>query len=129
MSEKLEKIGPLLDVDLNTEGNRFEAREAAGAVARSWFAKHTLSETETALKDAGVLVGGLLPFEELVESDLRCSLENQLFAEIDQPGLGRVLEPRVPLQFGGMPVPDVAAAPRLVEDTDRMICNTTEQIK
>jgi len=58
LSEKLETIGTLLDVDLSAEGSRFEAREAIGAVIRPWFAAHTLVEATSLLADAGVLVGG-----------------------------------------------------------------------
>ncbi|MGO0605411.1 CoA transferase [Brevibacterium linens] len=121
LSEKLEMIGPLLDVDLNTEGGRFEAREAIDAVVRPWFAKHTAEEAEAALADAGVLVGGFQTFEELVKSDPRCSTENPMLTEIDQPGVGRVLAPRVPLQFGGTPAADAVSAPRLGEHTAKMI--------
>ena len=57
LSEKLEMIGPMLDVDLSTEGGRFEAREAIDAVLRPWFAAHTVAEAATALANAGVLQG------------------------------------------------------------------------
>lgn len=123
LAEKLEMIGPLLDVDLTTEGGRFEVREAIDAVVRPWFAKHTLAEAEAALKDAGVLVGGFQTFEELVTSDPRCSAENPLLTEIDQPGVGRVLAPRVPLQFGGTPVADAVPAPSLGGDTEGVVHN------
>ncbi|WP_420096516.1 CoA transferase, partial [Brevibacterium sediminis] len=121
LGEKLEMIGPLLDVDLNTEGGRFQAREAIDAVVRPWFAEHTLAEAEQALKASGVLVGGFQTFEELVNSDPRCSLENPLLTEIDQPGVGRVLAPRVPLQFGGSTVADAVAAPQLGGDTESVL--------
>lgn len=117
LAEKLEMIGPLLDVDLSTEGGRFEAREAIDAVVRPWFAAHTLVEAEEALKSAGVLVGGFQTFEELVNDDPRCSPENPLLTEIDQPGVGRVLAPRVPLRFGGTAVAEAVTAPRLGGDT------------
>lgn len=117
LSEKLEMIGPLLDVDLSTEGGRFEAREAIDAVVRPWFAVHTAAEAEAALKAASVLVGGFQTFEELVTTDPRCSTENPLLTEIDQPGVGRVLAPRVPLQFAGTPAADAMTAPQLSENT------------
>lgn len=121
LSEKLEMIGPLLDVDLNTEGGRFEAREAIDAVVRPWFAAHTLAEAVAALKDAGVLVGGFQTFEELVTSDPRCSTENPMLTEIDQPGVGRVLAPRVPLQFSGSPVANATPAPALGGDAAEVL--------
>ncbi|MGO2812976.1 MAG: CoA transferase [Brevibacterium aurantiacum] len=121
LSEKLEMIGPMLDVDLKTEGGRFEAREAIDAVVRPWFAAHTAAEATASLAEAGVLVGGFQTFEELVNSDPRCSVENPLLTEIDQPGVGRVLAPRVPLQFDGTPVADAVRAPQLGGDTDAVL--------
>lgn len=50
-----------------------------------------------------MLQGEFQTFEELVNNDPWCSLENPLFSEIEQPGVGTVIAPRVPLQFGGSP--------------------------
>ncbi|MDN5547585.1 MAG: CoA transferase, partial [Rhodococcus sp. (in: high G+C Gram-positive bacteria)] len=121
LSEKLEMIGPMLDVDLTTEGGRFEAREAIDAVLRPWFAAHTVAEAAEALSGAGVLQGEFQTFEELVNNDPWCSLENPLFSEIDQPGVGRVMAPRVPLLFGGSPVAEAVPAPQLGGDTDGVL--------
>lgn len=123
LSEKLAMIGPLLDVDLSTEGGRFEAREAIDAVVRPWFAEHSAEEAGTKLSEEGVLQGQFQTFEELVNSDPRCSLENPLFSEIDQPGIGRVMAPRVPLQFSGSPVADALAAPQLGGDTEDVLAS------
>ncbi|WP_152345944.1 CoA transferase [Brevibacterium sp. CFH 10365] len=123
LSEKLEMIGPLLDVDLTTEGGRFEAREAIDAVVRPWFAAHTLADAEAALKDAGVLVGGFQTFEELVNDDPRCTVQNPLLTEIDQAGVGRVLAPRVPLRFGRTPVADAVPASPLGGDTEAVLAD------
>lgn len=60
-------------------------------------------------------------FEELVNNDPWCSLENPLFGEIEQPGVGTVLAPRVPLQFGGSPVSDAVPAPQLGGDTESVL--------
>jgi 2-methylfumaryl-CoA isomerase len=69
LAEKLAMIGPLLDVDLNSEGGRYEAREAIDAVLRPWFAKRTASEVTKLLADAGVLQGVFQTFEQLVNED------------------------------------------------------------
>jgi 2-methylfumaryl-CoA isomerase len=127
LSEKLEMIGPMLDVDLSTEGGRFEAREAIDAVVRPWFARHTAAEAEEALANAGVLAGGFQTFDELVTSDPRCSAENPLLTEIDQPGVGRVLAPRVPLQFGATPVADAMSAPQLGGDTETVLAEMLDR--
>jgi 2-methylfumaryl-CoA isomerase len=51
------------------------------------------------LASAGVLQGEFQVFEELVNKDTRCSLENPLLGAMDQPGVGRGMAPWVPLQF------------------------------
>ena len=117
LGEKLEMIGPMLDVDLGTEGGRFEAREAIDAVMRPWFANHTVAEAASALSEAGVMQSEFQTFEELVNNDPRCSLENPLFGEIEQAGIGTVLAPRVPLQFSGSPAVAAVLAPQLGGDT------------
>ena len=127
LSEKLDMIGPLLDVDLTTEGGRFQAREAIDAVVRPWFSAHTSTEAETVLKAAGVLVGGFQTFEELVTDDPRCSAENPLLTEIDQPGVGRVLAPKAPLTFGGTPVADAVPATKLGEDTAAVLADLVDR--
>ena len=117
LSEKLEMIGPMLDVDLSTEGGRFEAREAIDAVLRPWFAAHTVAEAAAALADAGVLEGEFQTFDELVNNDPWCSLENPLFGEIDQQGVGTVVAPRVPLMFSASQASVAVPAPQLGGDT------------
>ncbi|AZT95818.1 CoA transferase [Brevibacterium aurantiacum] len=123
LSEKLEMIGPMLDVDLSTEGGRFEAREAIDAVVRPWFAAHTAAEAAAALSGAGVLQGEFQTFEELVNNDPWCSLENPLFSEIEQQGVGTVLAPRVPLSFSGTPAAAAVPAPRLGGDTESVLAD------
>lgn len=123
LSEKLEMIGPMLDVDLTTEGGRFEAREAIDAVVRPWFAAHTVAEAAEALSGAGVLQGEFQTFEELVNNDPWCSLENPLFSEIEQPGVGRVMAPKIPLHFAGTPAAQALPAPQLSGDTAEVLTN------
>jgi 2-methylfumaryl-CoA isomerase len=121
LKEKLDMIGPLLDIDLSTEGGRYEAREAIDAVLRPWFAARTAAEATERLAAAGVLQGVFQTFEQLVLEDPQCSTANPLFAEIDQPGIGRVLAPRIPLAFCGSPAKDPQPAPMLGENTDDVL--------
>ncbi|WP_203070249.1 CoA transferase [Falsiroseomonas ponticola] len=122
LSDKIAMIGPMLDVDLDDEGGRFEARHAISAVLAPWFAKRTLAEITTAFEGSGILWGPYQDFGQLVREDARCSTANPLFAEIEQPGIGRLLAPAIPLSFGGPAVrlPPVPA-PRLGEHTDMVL--------
>ncbi len=117
LAEKLAMIGPLMDVDLDDEGGRYAAREAIAAVLAPWFAARTLAEVRAAFESAGVLWGPYQDFGQMAREDPRCSAANPLFAEIEQPGVGRVLAPRAPL----MPSPPPRPAPVLGADTDDVL--------
>jgi 2-methylfumaryl-CoA isomerase len=56
-----------------------------------------------------------------VRGDPRCSPANPLFADIDQPGIGRYPMPGLPLDFGASPRAPTRPAPRLGEHTDEVL--------
>ena len=121
LAEKLAMVGPLMDVDLNTEGGLFLARDALCAVLAPWFAQRTLEEIKRNLDGSGVLWGAYQDFKQLVTEDKRCSLANPMFGEVDQAGIGRLLAPRSPLSFSRNAAPTAAPAPLLGQDTDAVL--------
>src|SRR6202011_4325778 len=66
LADKLAMIGPMLDVDLNTDGGRFHARAAIFAVLESWCATRSLNEIAATFKGSGVLWGPYQDFGQLV---------------------------------------------------------------
>jgi len=121
LRDRLAMIGPMMDVDLDTEAGRYEARDAIGAVLARWCASHTSSEISQAFTDSGVLWGHFQDFLQLVRSDPRCSEANPLFALVDQPGIGRYLMPGLPMDFSAEPRGPTRPAPRLGEHTDAVL--------
>ena len=121
LTEKLAMVGPLMDVDMATEGGRYAARHAIAAVLEPWFAARNLAEVRAALDGSGVLWGPYQDFGQLVTEDARCSTSNPMFADIDQPGVGRVLTPRIPLSLGGTPAHPPAAAPLMGQNTGEVL--------
>jgi len=121
LAERLAMIGPMLDVDLGDEGGRFAARHAIAAVLAPWFAARPLAEVARLFEGSGILWGPYQDFGQLVREDPRASAANPMFAEIEQPGVGRVLAPAVPLAFLGTPRPDPRPAPRLGEHSDAVL--------
>ena len=118
--ERLAMIGPLMDVDMDTEGGRFTARHAICAVLEPWFAARALPEVRAAFEGGGVLWGPYQDFGQLAEEDPRASPANPIFAEIEQAGVGRLLANTVPLRFDlGQRPP--APAPRLGEHTEAVL--------
>lgn len=121
LAERLAMIGPMLGVDLNREGDRFKAREAISAVLRPWFRERTLEQITKAFDNTGVCWGPYQTFREMVEKDPRCSTANPLFAELDQPHIGRYLVPGSPLHFSGAERGVPRRAPTLGEHTDEVL--------
>ena len=121
LADKLAMVGPLMDVDMATEGGRYTARHAIAAVLEPWFAARSLADVRAALDGTGVLWGPYQDFGQMVAEDARCSTHNPMFAAVEQPGVGRVLTPRIPLALSGTPALPPVAAPRLGQDTDAVL--------
>jgi 2-methylfumaryl-CoA isomerase len=121
LADALAAIGPRLGVDLETEAGRFDARDAIAAVVAPWCAGKTVAEIAAVFAGSGVLWGPFQDFAGLVNRDPRCSTANPLFAEIEQPGIGRYLAPGLPLDFGAAPRQPTRPAPRLGEHTDAVL--------
>jgi 2-methylfumaryl-CoA isomerase len=118
LGDRLAMIGPMMDVDLDTEAGRYEARDAIAALLARWCAGHSFDEIRQAFAGTGVLWGHFQDFRQLVRDDPRCSAANPLFAAVDQPGIGRYLMPGLPLDFSADPRQAPRPAPRLGEHTD-----------
>lgn len=121
LMDRLAMIGPLLEVDLATEGGRYQAGPTISAVLAPWFAARTLAKIRETFEDSGVLWGPYQDFRQLVEEDSRCSLDNPLFGQIEQAGAGRILAPRSPLSFSEATVPPPLPAPVLGQDTENVL--------
>ncbi len=107
--------------DLNTESGRFQARDLLAALLRPWFASRDLAEIRRTFAGTGVSWGPYQTFSQLVTEDPRCSTANPMFAEIEQPGIGKYLMPGSPLDFAGMERVPVCRAPILGEHTDEIL--------
>jgi 2-methylfumaryl-CoA isomerase len=127
LADKLAMIGPMLDVDLETEAGRFSARDAITAVLRPWFASRTANEILAVLTAGRVLHGLYQTFEQLVREDPRCSLDNTMFSTVAQPGLGDILAPRIPLAYSVSSVPSARPAPVLGADTASVLAEVLDR--
>ena len=89
-----------MNVDLSKEGDRFRAREVIGAVLKPWTISRSYDEIAAIFDAHDVCWGRYQTFRELVEEDPRCSTDNPMFEEVEQPGIGTYLVPGSPLDFG-----------------------------
>ena len=123
LAGKLAALESLLDYDFAKEGDRFKASDAISAILKSWCEKRTLQQVTEAFEGTGVCWGPYQTFTQLVEEDARCSTANPMFAELEQPGIGRYLVPGSPLSFSGSPRATPIRAPLLGEHTDEVLGN------
>jgi 2-methylfumaryl-CoA isomerase len=121
LADRLAMIGPMMDVDLDSEEGRYAARDAIAALIGRWCAARRLDEIREAFAGSGVLWGPFQDFGQLVRDDPRCSPANPLFAEVEQPGIGRYPVPGLPLDFSAAPRRPPRPAPRLGEHTDAVL--------
>ncbi len=121
LGETFEALERMLDVDLDKEGDRFVAREVIGATLKPWTTARTLDEIREIFDAHGVCWGPYQTFMELVDGDPRCSTDNPMFDEVEQPGIGSHLMPGSPLEFGQVERVPVRRAPLLGEHTDEVL--------
>jgi 2-methylfumaryl-CoA isomerase len=121
LQESFDAIARLIDVDLDTEGGRFAARELLAATLKPWVLSRTLEEVRTTFDEHGVSWGPYQTFTQLVDQDPRCSVVNPMFAEVEQPDIGTYLMPGSPLAFTGAERLAPARAPVLGEHTDEVL--------
>jgi len=57
LADRLAMVGTVMEVDLETESGRFEARDAIAALLARWCAAKTLTEIAAAFAGSGVLWG------------------------------------------------------------------------
>ena len=57
----------------------------------------------------------------MVRDDPRCSTENPLFDDVEQPGIGRFMMPGSPLEFRRHERETVRPAPTLGQHTDEIL--------
>ena len=102
------------------EDVRFERRAEVWARLEPWVAERTLAEVAAIFDAQAVLWGPYRTFQELVAEDPRVRA-NPLFAEIEQPGVGRWPAPASPVEFGAVSRVPPRRAPELGEHTDEVL--------
>ena len=119
--QAISQLEASLQLDFSLESHRFEAREAIREIFARWFAAHDYATVQTALDSAGACWGPYQTIEQLVQHDPECSVENPLFQDIRQPGIGDYLVPGQPLEFGAEERQANAPAPLLGQHTDEIL--------
>lgn len=123
MTDAMAALADATGLDFRDEGARWQARHAITAVLAPWFAARSLADFSADFDRAGVTWSVFRSFAEAIEHDPDLSLDNPIFAPVDQPGIGRYLSPGSPLSFGAHPRSPAGPAPRLGQHTEAVLAD------
>ena len=84
-------------------------------------AARTLAQVAEAFDHHGVCWSRYQSIAQLVRDDEACSTANPMFNAIEQPGVGSLLAPGLPLDFGGVPRQPAGPAPVLGQHTEEVL--------
>jgi 2-methylfumaryl-CoA isomerase len=121
LQREIAELAAALGVDLNLEGERFQAREAIAALLGPWIARHALPEIEAAFNAHGVCWSRYQTVNQLVRDDPACSTANPLFTTVQQAGVGSLLVPGLPLSFSAFERQSAGPAPLLGQHTEEVL--------
>jgi 2-methylfumaryl-CoA isomerase len=121
LGEQFAALGQQLNLDLEQEGARFTARDGIAALLAPWIAARDYAEVSASFQRADVCFGPYQSVRELLAHDVEASLDNPLFVEREQPGVGRYRMPGSPVFFSQSEHLDAVPAPRLGEHTDEVL--------
>jgi 2-methylfumaryl-CoA isomerase len=114
-------IGQRLNLDMNNEGDRFQAREEIARVLEPWFRARTLAEVRNIFDEQRVTWGVYRTVRETIETDPDCSTSNPMFNLVEQPGIGSYLMPGTPFDFSEVERLPPKPAPQLGQHTDEIL--------
>jgi len=108
-------------LDFADEGDRFRGRAEISRAMQKWIGARSLADVSARFDELGVCWGPYQSFGELVRNDPRCSIANELFRQVDQPGIGSYLVPGSPVSLDGVLPVEPAPAPELGAHTDEVL--------
>ena len=121
LEERFAALAAEKGVDLSREEERYALRETIEAELAPWFAARSLDEIGKALDAVGACWGPYQTVRQAVAEDPDLSAENPMFAEIEQPGIGRYLAAGSFIDFSGIPREPAVPAPTLGSNTESVL--------
>jgi 2-methylfumaryl-CoA isomerase len=123
LNAQFDALATRLDLDLNIEGNRFLARDEIADLITPWMADHTYESISDIFLSHDVCFGPYQTIQELIKNDPEASLQNPLFVNHTQAGIGSYRMPGSPLYFSQSKRLDAQPAPALGEHTDEVLAS------
>jgi len=123
-AEAMAALEAELGVSLADEGARWRHRARITELLAPWFAARRVAEFADAFEAAGVTWSMFRSFARALREDPDFAPgENPLFAEIEQPGIGRYPVPGSPFAFSAAPRETPAPAPVPGQHTEEILAD------
>ncbi len=104
-------------VDLDIESSRYALRDEISEAIGKWVVQKNLQEIADIFDAEGICWGVYQTFKQMAVEDSRASLQNPLFEEIYQDGVGTIKAAGSALEFSNFERASVKVAPKLGENT------------
>jgi 2-methylfumaryl-CoA isomerase len=121
LQDEVDALGARLGLDLDQEGNRFQARRELAGLVGPRISARPYADLAAAFDRCGVCWNRYQDVAQLVADDPECSLSNPMFTTVDQPGVGEMLAAGIPLDFSARERLPARPAPRLGEHTEQVL--------
>ena len=117
----MEALANRLNLDFNSEGDRFRARREICDLLQQWMASESFAPLADRFDRLGVCWEKYQSIRELASEDVDASEDNPIFSLIDQPGLGAYPVSGPPMHFSGVPRTPPDPAPTLGQHTEQIL--------
>ncbi|MCD1627092.1 MAG: CoA transferase [Paracoccaceae bacterium] len=120
----IEGISRQTGLNLSREAARWEARALITEALMPWFAARTLADIAPLFEAEGLTWSEFRSFARAVREDPDLQPgQNPMFADVNQPGIGRYPVPASPLTFSAAATPEPAPAPILGAHTEEVLAD------
>lgn len=120
-ADAMSEIEKRKGLNLYSDAGRYDARAEIVVELSKWSQNKTLAEIGDLFDDVKILWGPYQSFQQMVQSDPRASLQNPMFEEIEQNGIGRMRASGSPLNFVNQKRQPVRPASHVGADTDAVL--------
>jgi len=109
--------------DFSKEGDRFESRDEISAYFNTYISKQKYTDIEKVFNQNSVCWSKYDTVKGMVETNPDCSLDNPMFSQINQPGIGSYMAAGAPWDFSAFERMTAKPAPKLGEQTDEVLAD------
>ncbi len=126
LEEPLARLEKEQSMNFEKEADRYSARERIAALVEGWCLHRTFEQVSETFKSHNVCWGPYQTVREALARDPRLSEANEIFEQVDTPGVGRHLAAGTAVRLAGAPRGPNRPAPLLGQDTDEILMDVLD---